>query len=106
MGEARKSSVKQLRAELCRQQEENRQLRAALEAPPCVSHAVGVLMFRYGLDADRASDLLSRWSERMQLECGDFAQAVLDVVAKEPESLEVALFGPTPTVVLVPDERD
>jgi hypothetical protein len=82
--------------ELGAQSEENVRLRAALAVRPAVSLATGVLMFRYGIAEEQALDLLSRWSDQLDMGLREFACAVLEIVARDPESLEVELLRAAP----------
>jgi hypothetical protein len=82
--------------ELGSQAEQNARLRAALAIRPAVSLATGVLMFRYGLEEKQALDLLSRWSEKNDTGLREFALAVLEIAASDPESLEQRLLGVPP----------
>lgn len=93
-------TLEELTDELRRQCEENRRLRAALALRPCVSQATGVLMFRYGLDQERALDLMARWSDQLDVGLRDLASTVLQIAAHDPESLEANLFGASPVAPL------
>jgi AmiR/NasT family two-component response regulator len=79
---------------LRQQHKENARLRAALAAPSSAGLAAGVLIFRYGIDEERAFGLLARWSDSVHMKPEAFAASVVEIAARDPESLEKDLVGP------------
>lgn len=61
------------------------QLRQALASRAPIEQAKGILMFCYGLDADRAFAVLARWSQTLNVRLRDVSAAVVDVVCGGPE---------------------
>jgi GAF domain-containing protein len=60
-------------------------LRRAMDAHHAVGLAQGVLMERYGLDADRAFDVLSRLSQRNRIKLREAAEQVVATARTSPE---------------------
>ncbi len=85
------STFEELIDELGRQAEENARLRAALAVRPSLSLATGALMCRYAISEERALALLSRWSEVKKAGLRELASRVLEIVERDPESLDVEL---------------
>lgn len=55
-------------------------LRRAMEGRAPIEQAKGILMLRYGLDAERAFDLLVRWSNHTNLKLNVLAEALTKIV--------------------------
>ena len=53
-------------------------LRKAVDARKLIGIAMGLLMERYGIDADRAFDVLRRYSQQHNVKLRDVARLVVD----------------------------
>jgi hypothetical protein len=74
-----------------RLQRENDHLRRIITTQPVIEQAKGVLMLRYTLDATRAFELLSRWSQTMGRRVSVVAQAVLQLAGLGEDEADPAV---------------
>jgi hypothetical protein len=78
--------------ESCRERQEISRLRAELVRRSAIDRATGMVMFRYGLDAERALEVLSRWSRQADTDLQALALTLIEIACRDPESPEVDLF--------------
>jgi hypothetical protein len=57
-----------------------------------IDRATGIVMFRYGLDAERALEVLSRWSRQADTDLRALALTLIEIASRDSESPEVDLF--------------
>ncbi|SEQ45377.1 ANTAR domain-containing protein [Microlunatus flavus] len=56
-------------------------MRRALETQPAIEQAKGMLMAYYGIDADRAFAVLSRWSSMRHVKVRDLCRDIVEAAA-------------------------
>lgn len=71
------------------------QMREAMDSRAAIEQAKGMLMLRYGVDADRAFAVLRRWSQDSNTKLRTIADALVNAVCpvEQPGDCDPALVG-------------